>query len=218
MTTIKVAGPPLDPWRGIPLDAAVTYFTEPQELARRLGNLRALDCVRSSALRRLTDSERREMVSLQRALAQDLVHRLRTGDLIGRGFTVGNVLPVTVPEEFWTTVELDMDASAVTGHGITFTGVLISWRPNAPAEASDCKVAPGQKSRNSGGRPGKFDWEAFAAELVRLANTPDGLPNEQALRQHMLAWCAANFSEEPADSTFRDKLAKLTAGLRAPKT
>jgi hypothetical protein len=63
--------------------------------------------------------------------------------------------------------------------------------------------------RNLGGRPRKYDWDAFAAEMMRIANTPDGLPDRHTLTEQMKNWCTENFAEEPADSAIRDRISKL---------
>lgn len=65
------------------------------------------------------------------------------------------------------------------------------------------------KSGRAGGRPPKWDWDGFAREMVRLANTPNGLPDRRATAEHMRKWCASEWGCEPADSVLRDKIARL---------
>ncbi len=46
------------------------------------------------------------------------------------------------------------------------------------------------KVKNKGGRPREYDWDAFTIELIRVANTPDGLPEKQSkLVVKMQEWC-----------------------------
>jgi hypothetical protein len=74
----------------------------------------------------------------------------------------------------------------------------------APAE----QTAP-LSARNSGGRPEKYDWLAFDAEVVRIANTPDGLPPREDLQNTMLQWCEDNWGKQPGDSMVRERIARL---------
>ena len=41
---------------------------------------------------------------------------------------------------------------------------------------------------DKGGRPDKFRWDEFWIEICRIANTPDGLPEQRDLTKHMLEW------------------------------
>ena len=63
------------------------------------------------------------------------------------------------------------------------------------------------------GRPGakaRYDWDAFAREIVRLAQTPDGLPEPQAeLEKHMADWFNETYGTIPAESTIRKRLVKV---------
>lgn len=54
------------------------------------------------------------------------------------------------------------------------------------------------------GRKTEWDWKAATRELVRLANTPDGLPWPQArIEEHMAHWFLKNFDQEPSKSMIR---------------
>jgi hypothetical protein len=60
------------------------------------------------------------------------------------------------------------------------------------------------------GRPRKWDWDAFYREIIRLANTPDGLPEKQSdLVQIMKEWCQEEWGDEPSDSLVRDHISKV---------
>lgn len=61
-------------------------------------------------------------------------------------------------------------------------------------------------AKHPGGRPEKYDWAAFDREVVRLANTPDGLPDRARLQRHMLEWCAAHWPDEPSERAVRDRI------------
>jgi hypothetical protein len=80
--------------------------------------------------------------------------------------------------------------------------------PNPAASLHGEQCAP----KNRGGRPLEWDWDAFNRELLRLANTPDGLPDRAKLQRYMLGWCEQTWGRSPADSTVRDRIARLYPG------
>ena len=79
----------------------------------------------------------------------------------------------------------------------------------APVEVEKPAAAMSPNPRNPGGRPQKWDWDAFAKEMMRVANTPDGLPDRPSMTSRMKEWCAAQWGDEPADSVIRDKIGRL---------
>jgi hypothetical protein len=73
-----------------------------------------------------------------------------------------------------------------------------------------------------GGRPLKYDWDAFTIEVIRTANSPDGLPESQAeLIIKLLQWCEDNWGKQPADSSVKSRVSKiyndLGMGQKPPK-
>ncbi len=57
------------------------------------------------------------------------------------------------------------------------------------------------------GRPRSHDWDALHREMIRIANTPDGLPESQAdLVRRMSDWWQEKFGYEPANSLLREKI------------
>ena len=64
-------------------------------------------------------------------------------------------------------------------------------------------------TRNAGGRPPKYDWDEFNREVVRRANTPDGLPDRNMLTRDMREWCIQHWGDEPSDSLLRERIAKI---------
>jgi hypothetical protein len=59
-----------------------------------------------------------------------------------------------------------------------------------------------------GGRPPRYDRDEFIREVVRRANTPDGLPDRPTLTKQMAQWCVDNWQDPPCDSLLRDWIAK----------
>ncbi len=45
--------------------------------------------------------------------------------------------------------------------------------------------------------------------MIRLANMPDGLPDQTDLVRIMTEWCLVSWGKEPADSMIRDRVSKL---------
>jgi hypothetical protein len=87
------------------------------------------------------------------------------------------------------------------------------------AKLREIKIVPPReppKNRNRGGRPPKYDWDAFTREIIRTANSPDGLPTDPsggldraAIQRQMLDWCAELWPDVPAESVVREKLSKI---------
>jgi hypothetical protein len=63
---------------------------------------------------------------------------------------------------------------------------------------------------NRGGRPVEYDWNAFTMEIIRHANSIDGLPEKQAeLVEKMLNWFSENYDREPATSSVKDRISRI---------
>ena len=68
--------------------------------------------------------------------------------------------------------------------------------------------------KSKGGRPREYDWDAFTIEIIRIAHTPDGLPETQtALIKQMLRWCQDKWGKEPAESAVKSRISKIYNGL-----
>ena len=81
-------------------------------------------------------------------------------------------------------------------------------------EGSDDGAAPSEKTRSRGGRPPEYDWNAFVIEIVRIANTPDGLPEKQSeLIKGMLQWCENTWGKQPSDSMAKEKISTIYNGI-----
>jgi hypothetical protein len=79
-----------------------------------------------------------------------------------------------------------------------------------PLEAKAASPAAEPVIKNRGGRPPKYDWDAFWVEIVRRANTPDGLPEDRRqLQRGMLDWCAQNWGDVPEESEVRKRMGLL---------
>jgi hypothetical protein len=92
---------------------------------------------------------------------------------------------------------VDWSRSAMSKYGVEYTQIKVS-----PAEPS--------ADTDKESRPPKFNWDQFWLEIVRMANTADGLPEDRAeLLRHMTDFCVTGFSDPPGAAVIRDKLAML---------
>ena len=99
-----------------------------------------------------------------------------------------------------------------------FLQIPTGARPTAMGGAyisiSDDGAAPSEKTRSRGGRPLEYDWNAFFIEIIRIANTPDGLPGKQSeLIRDMLYWCENTWGKQPAESAAKQKISEIYNGL-----
>jgi hypothetical protein len=65
------------------------------------------------------------------------------------------------------------------------------------------------RARNRGGNPGKFDWDGFYCEIIRIA-AMDGIPSDRReLHKCMVDWCAENWFDQPDDSEIRKRMKRV---------
>jgi hypothetical protein len=135
------------------------------------------------------------------------------------------LLPEICIEEEWTRLQnggwkkisvwfpspicLDAPDTGQTAHTdirITMSAIDELWPSGA------CAAVPAPEGRR--GRTG-YDWEPFWIEVVRLADTVDGLPDTQAeLETTMQKWCLKTWRKEIGESTMREHLSPVYANKR----
>lgn len=86
--------------------------------------------------------------------------------------------------------------------------VFAAWVSSRQAEGVEIRERP-RETINKGGRPEKFSWDDFWIEICLIGNTLDGLPDRLELNKRMLGWVAEVWLDPPAESTVRNKIAKL---------
>lgn len=77
---------------------------------------------------------------------------------------------------------------------------------------SDVRVSPAAPSAdpNKENRPAKFSWDQFWVEVVTIASTTKGLPEDSGeLHRRMVDFCVTKFTDPPGGAAIRDKLAML---------
>tara|TARA_R110002020_G_scaffold37828_3_gene113981 strand:- start:10110 stop:10730 length:621 start_codon:yes stop_codon:yes gene_type:complete len=83
--------------------------------------------------------------------------------------------------------------------------------PNIPPVAA-------RADRNVGGRPPTYDWDSFIMEVIRRANSLDGLPHVQAdLIRDLLQWFSDTYGVEPAESAVKQRISKIYKYLQTAK-
>jgi hypothetical protein len=76
-------------------------------------------------------------------------------------------------------------------------------KPVAATELPSSVARQPSASFSRRGRPPRYRWPAFAAEMVRRS-LAGPIPTQAALKQHMAQWCVDNWGSEPATSVIRD--------------
>lgn len=157
----------------------------------------------------------------ERLLVEPFVRRFRAGELVATG-EVDPIISypparVQIPPERWIVLRPNLEDSSVAGGGVMYRNILVHETRLADSDSmhGDAgSVAPRSTigafpPMSKGGRPRKYDWDAFVREVVRRANTPDGLPDRSKLTNDMAQWCLNTWGDQPSDSILRDWVAKL---------
>lgn len=106
--------------------------------------------------------------------------------------------------------------------------VLAESRDQCPPFLYDTMLKPGAEDasvvnmavppKNKGGRPPEWDWNAFILEIIRIANTLDGLPKTRAeLAAVMRDWFIDQCDDHPADTTLEDRIRPIYQYLERPR-
>jgi hypothetical protein len=81
-------------------------------------------------------------------------------------------------------------------------------------EDGDDSFGRADRHRSRGGRPQEYDWNIFVIEIIRIANSPNGLPEKQSeLIRDMLQWCENTWGKQPAESAAKAKVSEIYNGI-----
>jgi len=160
-----------------------------------------------------------ESEQILKPLWSKLLSLLSSEKLWGVGYMapVGPEDPrVIIPADKWQILRLDFEANVAATEHLSFSGVLIFEtleiaQQNSAPISNHRLVEDGQsQARNPGGRPPKYDWDAFYCEVVRIANAPDGLPEKPAdLQRQMAEWFQDAYAMEPAESEIKKRVRRI---------
>lgn len=109
-------------------------------------------------------------------------------------------------------VSLNFDAGILDARGGQYLHIreVLYLPQDVPPAPVDCAPPPAQRPKNPGGAPTRYDWDRVWTEIVRIANSPDGLPGRPTLMRHlydkMTEW---NWEELPSESAIKTKLSRL---------
>lgn len=117
-----------------------------------------------------------------------------------------------LPRDWWRQPDVEMDTAksslwklTTSERVCTFSDIRIVAPAATVQETADAQ--PQQDPPRTKGNPGRkasWDWDAATRELVRLANSPDGLPNPQAaIESHFANWFLEEFGDHPSESAIR---------------
>jgi hypothetical protein len=177
-------------WRG------ETFYTHRPDFGHLLITTglkeRRLNRIETALFSKMFDNHRTAIYSLHRALTLNQLNPL-------------DAHPFLWWVDFWKVRGIPIHQGPEVG----FTLRRAAEQLNSPPHA----IAAAPKDR--GGAPRQYDWDAFDAEVVRIADL-DGLPERPALMKQMQEWCVATWGKEPAASKIRERLAKLTRRSKLP--
>ena len=83
------------------------------------------------------------------------------------------------------------------------------------AQLEVCRIAQEEPlpligSGKKRGRPRIWNWDEIFAEVIALANTPDGLPETRAALSRFIAeYCQRTYGNEPSPSTVKEKVSSI---------
>jgi hypothetical protein len=180
----------------------------------------------------LNEADQAELAEGRRVLREDLVGKLKRGELSARGELLMRIdspslgMAILIPPGVWERCEVDWAESKIEvpgGTGLWIFDVVETEPRGRSAPQSSHGEPPAPPCRASGGRPVQHDWDAFWVEVTRYAasnNLGDRFAGRRRLQRHMARWCPANMASSaelgPSDATIRDKLRCLYESEGAP--
>jgi hypothetical protein len=158
-------------------------------------------------------------VAVEEKHKRELLVVLKTGKIRAEGVLWGLRGPVITLENpltevqprYWEWTKVDWQDSVLWTEGGQFTEITVPAGALLATFPSDERpLALQAPSRERGrGRPPKFDWRAFYAEIAVLADL-DNLPDTQAeLERAMARWCFETWGYEPGESTLRQAVSPI---------
>lgn len=134
----------------------------------------------------------------------------------------GEIHEVFFPDSEFFGTELDRADFEAVIEGLCFEFSKIEMLlPSMELGAATGFTALRNETRAGIGRPKKWDWEGALANVIAVAQTPDGLPTGQGAQariEEMIAdWFVAETGNSPAESQIRQRAAAIIQTLERPK-
>lgn len=211
-----------DPWKGQPTD----WMSELPAVYHNQDGLLLGDALKRysdpsvwARYELISSDNTTEIIKQREELKRGFEQHLRQGRLVARGYAMPVSMeapPIYISRDKADIGEFNYEFSTFKLDSLELRGVRIFKPEEVNAHTTPPLSEPKPympstaPSANTGGRPQKFDWEAFLIEVVRIANTPDGLPPRKAeLVTMMLSWCTDNWNESPGESTVRERVRRV---------
>jgi hypothetical protein len=136
----------------------------------------------------------------------DPLDLIQPPDGLGAKQIEGSLFSATVFVVDWTAIRVNWEKGTIRVRGKSANYIIDVYWPDVEKRSAERNSL----KKGLGGRPPKYDWLSFAREMIRLAQRPDGLPEEHdELVRHMLQWCEDEWGNSPSESTVRYYVAKL---------
>jgi hypothetical protein len=155
----------------------------------------------------LNEADQAELAEGRRVLFEDLVGKLKRGELSARGEllmridgpSVGRAVPI--PPRVWERCEVHWASSKIAVPGGTGLWIfdVVETEPRGRSAQQSSHGDPPAPRRASGGRPVLHAWDAFWGEIARYAASKDlgGTDASRVkLQQHLERWCAENMATD----------------------
>lgn len=85
------------------------------------------------------------------------------------------------------------------------------------ASPVDRQPTPESNVRNKGGRPPKYDWDAFIHEIIRIAEDEQLPETRLELTKRMLQWFIDNYDGHPTTHLVSKKIGRIYNAVRPPQ-
>ena len=171
----------------------------------------------------LDEADQAELAEGRRVLFEDLVRKLKRGELSARGellradgLSLAEAL--LIPTRVWNVCEVDWATNEIAmPDGTRFWIVdVVETEPRGRSAPQSSHGEPPAPRRAPGGKPVLHDWDAFWIEVARYMASKDlrdASAGRGKLQQHLERWCARNMATDmkpgPSNATIRKKLQRL---------
>ncbi len=202
----------LDPRRGFPIARAMGWYGD-QDVARRCGDLWLLGQM-AGGEHRVRAELRLEAATLRRRLLDELMIRLRAGELVARGFRPGEATQTELPAEWWrgcAPTQIDLLENAVEAHGARFTGILVY--PAAQKDPAVTTTVERATLLSAAGPLPPFDVKEARGIMVGLKVQKTLRPTEEAA----VAMMKRHFAKAPRDRVREIVRQTWGEGKRGPR-
>lgn len=128
--------------------------------------------------------------------------------IVGR-VTDSSMFTMTGYVSDWSVVAVNWDEGTIAPPSEHATYEIEVWWTEVERRFGQTTDESRPASKDRGGRPPKYDWVPFYAEIIRIANDIDGLPERHVLVRQMMDWWSAQVDSPPSESVVRDRISAV---------